>query len=229
MTQSLLELTTETYPGTDKYDLGYIHEFYDRLFTPKKESAQSVLEIGVNEGNSILLWKNFFANAKVTGIDTHPVGFAAAQRAAMEAAQEAARLIPPDPSQPMFPTMPTIDPPSGKLADEARVEFIMIDAYTQACLDVLKDRTFDIMIDDGTHGIVEQKFFMQNYLPMLNAGGILIVEDILDQAYTTQLTEGIDQSLYTVTVIDTRSKQKTPELLEMWKNGLWVITVEKKS
>ena len=70
---SLLQFV-ENYPvatdkGTDKYGLGYIHEFYDKLFTPKKDSTQNLLEIGVQEGKSILLWKDYFENATIYGVD----------------------------------------------------------------------------------------------------------------------------------------------------------------
>lgn len=53
----------------DKYDLGYINEFYDKLFTPKKESCNMLLEIGIQYGLSLLLWKEYFLNATIYGID----------------------------------------------------------------------------------------------------------------------------------------------------------------
>lgn len=56
---------------TDKYDLGYIDEFYEDLFFPIRHSVTNLLEIGIKNGGSMLLWKEYFSNAIVTGIDIH--------------------------------------------------------------------------------------------------------------------------------------------------------------
>lgn len=67
----VVETDREKY-HTDKFDLGYIHEFYNEIFTPRKYQAKSILEIGINSGSSILLWRDFFPKADVYGIDiTH--------------------------------------------------------------------------------------------------------------------------------------------------------------
>jgi 23S rRNA U2552 (ribose-2'-O)-methylase RlmE/FtsJ len=56
---------------TDKFDLGYIeHVYADFLSDPNKiESIKQILEIGVYNGESILLWKNIFVNATIYAID----------------------------------------------------------------------------------------------------------------------------------------------------------------
>ncbi len=54
----------------DKYDLGYIHEFYSEVLTPFKDTCSKILEIGIQYGLSMLLWKEYFINAEVYGIDT---------------------------------------------------------------------------------------------------------------------------------------------------------------
>lgn len=63
-------------PGvkTDKYDLGYFTEVYDRLLTPRKESCKLLLEIGIHTGLSLLLWKEYFLNATIHGIDIFECG-----------------------------------------------------------------------------------------------------------------------------------------------------------
>jgi hypothetical protein len=65
---SLLDLIHNT-SATDKYALGYIHEFYNEIFSDKKYSTTKVLEIGIWQGGSILLWRDFFPNAVVYGVD----------------------------------------------------------------------------------------------------------------------------------------------------------------
>lgn len=44
-------------------------EFYDRLFTPKRDSIERFFEIGILNGASHLMWKDFFPNAEIYGID----------------------------------------------------------------------------------------------------------------------------------------------------------------
>lgn len=44
-------------------------QFYERIFSPYRQSATSILEIGVYEGGSHRLWAKYFKNAKIFGID----------------------------------------------------------------------------------------------------------------------------------------------------------------
>lgn len=53
----------------DKYDLGYVNEFYDKLFTPRKTNCTKLLEIGIQYGLSLLMWRDYFVNAEIYGID----------------------------------------------------------------------------------------------------------------------------------------------------------------
>lgn len=54
---------------TDKFNLGYVDEFYQRHFESRQKSVKSVLEIGIYGGESILLWQDYFYNAKIYGLD----------------------------------------------------------------------------------------------------------------------------------------------------------------
>ena len=55
---------------TDKH---YGHDFFDNVyqfeFDKIKESAKKVVELGVHEGQSINIWREFFTNAEIIGID----------------------------------------------------------------------------------------------------------------------------------------------------------------
>lgn len=67
---TLLELA-EKY-GTDKLTHGYI-PFYER-YLPK--NPKKILEIGVKEGKSIRMWREYFPDAEIHGLDLfqeHPV------------------------------------------------------------------------------------------------------------------------------------------------------------
>jgi len=66
---NLIEMAKMQSHRTDKYDLGYINEFYSSLFEPLQTSATAILEIGIYQGNSIKLWRDYFKNATVYGAD----------------------------------------------------------------------------------------------------------------------------------------------------------------
>lgn len=53
--------------NTDKYELGYIDNFYDNFLSGVK--LKNILEIGVRAGGSLKLWKAFSPDSNVYGID----------------------------------------------------------------------------------------------------------------------------------------------------------------
>lgn len=55
--------------GTDKYWHRYC-PFYDEHFTPLRDTAKKVMEIGIFDGASLRLWLDYFANAQVFGLDS---------------------------------------------------------------------------------------------------------------------------------------------------------------
>jgi hypothetical protein len=62
--------------ATDKnqtytYAHGYT-KTYEEYFTPLQHTAKNVLEIGVQSGESLRLWQDFFVNAQIYGIDIDP-------------------------------------------------------------------------------------------------------------------------------------------------------------
>lgn len=61
----LSSFTKDFNPRTDKYDLGYIDEFYNDLLTPLKNRTINVLEIGIYFGHSVMLWQAFFPQATI--------------------------------------------------------------------------------------------------------------------------------------------------------------------
>jgi hypothetical protein len=47
----------------------YIYSFYSDEFTPKKNDELTIVEIGVNKGDSMILFRDWFINSKIFGID----------------------------------------------------------------------------------------------------------------------------------------------------------------
>lgn len=46
--------------------------FYYELLKDKRESIKKVLEIGIDKGASLLMWRDFFPNAQIFGVDILP-------------------------------------------------------------------------------------------------------------------------------------------------------------
>ena len=56
--------------ATDKDTLHSYLDTYENLFQKKKDSVSNILEIGIgNKGGSLKLWRDYFKNAQVYGID----------------------------------------------------------------------------------------------------------------------------------------------------------------
>lgn len=59
--------------GSDKR--GEIHDYarlYEQYFAPIKDNPITILEIGVFGGSSLKMWRDYFPNAKIVGIDINP-------------------------------------------------------------------------------------------------------------------------------------------------------------
>jgi hypothetical protein len=54
--------------GTNKIWHGYM-SFYEKLFSPIKDNITKFLEIGIDQGNSLIVWREYFKNATIYGID----------------------------------------------------------------------------------------------------------------------------------------------------------------
>ena len=67
---SLEELSKQL--STDKgTDHSYL-EVYDQLFRTSQHRRIRLLEIGIGNGDSLRLWRQYFSNAKITGVDIAP-------------------------------------------------------------------------------------------------------------------------------------------------------------
>ena len=65
-------LTVESLIDNTRTDKNVLHSYlplYEKLLKNKKETAQTVLEVGIYNGGSIKLWSEYFTNATVYGLD----------------------------------------------------------------------------------------------------------------------------------------------------------------
>lgn len=177
---------------TAKFDVGYIDGFYDKLFVTKQDKYVDILEIGVHEGKSLKLWRDYFINGIVYGIDILDLSF---------------------------------------LNDEDRIVPIgFTDAYSSETIKRLKTTLlygFDIIIDDGPHNIKSMVYFLVHYQNLLKPGGILVLEDIIDIRYISNLTACLDETKGTITVLNMYDKIKNDTYKNLCKEKLEVIIYKK--
>src|SRR4051812_6007167 len=59
--------------GTDKSSLAndYLRH-YERIFAPWRERTFTLLEIGIAQGASLRLWRDYFPHADIVAIDINP-------------------------------------------------------------------------------------------------------------------------------------------------------------
>ena len=57
------------YQKTDKHTTHSYDTVYHQLLSGKRDSVTSVLEIGVREGDSLRVWREYFPNATIHGIE----------------------------------------------------------------------------------------------------------------------------------------------------------------
>jgi len=170
-----------------KYAIGYIHEFYNSIFSDKKHENLEILEIGIHSGNSIRIWSEFFSNSKITCIDIKEHSSA-------------------------------LD-----LKNKKNIECIYADAYNVDILHKLKNKKFDIIIDDGPHTFESLNFFIDFYFQFLNPNGYFILEDIVDTNWSNILLDKISNNVEYKKIIKMAGLQKTTKLIQRWNNGLDVI------
>ena len=114
-------------------------KIYDKYFQDYKNKEINILEIGVDKGKSLKLWRDYFTKANICGIDIEKMDFAI----------KGVELI---------------------TADQTDTK-----ALRQVCE---KYKSFDIIIDDGSHvskHIITSLNFLFEYL---SPGGLYAVEDL---------------------------------------------------
>ena len=68
-----------------------------------------------------------------------------------------------------------------------KIHYTKHDGYSADTINFLKEtyNGFDIIIDDGPHELIYQKYFFENYFQLLNEGGLMMCEDV----YTNNLKD----------------------------------------
>ena len=172
---------------TDKNDLGYIDNFYDDFFVKLKNNPITMLEIGVYNGGSIQLWKDYLHfESKIYAGDVNYFNHI-----------------------------------EGTCS-------VIGDMYSEDQISKFADNHFDLIIDDGPHTFESFVVLMQKYHSKIKSQGTLIIEDIIQTNWVKPLSELSYALGYSnCEIIEMAGKQKTDELLDRWKQGLYILNITK--
>jgi hypothetical protein len=128
--------------GTDKGPAAHGYtKYYDIYLDSYRDFNFNFLEIGVYDGSSVKMWKEYFSKANIVSID--------------------------------------IDP-RCKMYEEPRIEIRIGDQTDVSFLNAINKElgSFDIILDDGGHSNKQQIVSFETLFPLLNPGGIYIIEDL---------------------------------------------------
>jgi 23S rRNA U2552 (ribose-2'-O)-methylase RlmE/FtsJ len=133
---------------TDKNTLHSYVNVYEDIFDSLRYTAKNILEIGMAPGGSIMVWRNYFINAHIYGIDTCNLDDIHSQS------------IKHDYHITLFPNT------NGYNAQFIRENFTN------------KNIKFDMILDDASHTLEDIIYFIIKYLPLLSDNGIMVIENI---------------------------------------------------
>lgn len=155
--------------GTDKSSAENCHNYvqlYDFLFKNKRSEIKNFMEIGVEAGNSIRCWQDYFPNATIWGIDNLD---SLRKRFTDEGLDEQGM------NQKINDTL-------KDLVESERVELLICDQTDEKFInDALKNTKLNVCLDDGGHAtFLHQKSF-RFLFPKLVSGGYYVVEDLAYQ------------------------------------------------
>jgi hypothetical protein len=105
---------------------------------------------------------------------------------------------------------------------------IIGDMYDDSEVNKFPDGYFDVIIDDGPHSHQSFVDVIQKYYSKIKKNGFLIVEDIIDPNWVEPLYNLCYNVGYSqCEIINMTKKQKTSELYDLWKNGLFILKIQK--
>lgn len=105
---------------------------------------------------------------------------------------------------------------------------IIGDMYSDDQVSKFSDNYFDLIIDDGPHSFESFTLLIEKYFLKIKKDGKLIVEDIIHSEWVEPLVKLAESVGYSnVEILNMMGKQNTEELLDRWKNGLYILNITK--
>lgn len=137
------------YGGGDSDTCHNYTPYYDKLLGAYREDVKTVLEIGVHMGCSLRMWREYFPNAQILGLDTNGACMV----------HEGDRI-----------TVAMADQNNPAQLKEAANRFLFRNGSLT--------RGFDLIVDDGSHVREHQLVSLKALWPYLAHDGFYVIEDI---------------------------------------------------
>ena len=151
--------------GTDKCKKHSYQYIYANLFEELKEKEINFLEIGIGNGNSLLLWHEYFQNAlNIFGIENNPKNIATTN------------------SKLFYQSIDDAQQPGHKR--EQKIQLLEGTSTDRGRTDHFEKEFFDIIVDDGSHIIGDQLVTLLNLWDKLKINGYYIIEDLEASHYS---------------------------------------------
>ena len=161
----------------DRYSPHCFTPFYWEHLKEYRLDHRKVLEVGVLEGRSLLMWQDFFPHAMIYGIDTDFQRMADHFKKSHFARTDTARL--------------KLYRADQSKREELR-EFFDVFGYD-----------FDMIIDDGGHRMDQQQICFASCFDALLPGGVYILEDLHTSNFKGEYGVKDDLSNTTLNMINT--------------------------
>ena len=176
---------------TDKNEgHNYIETYYNERLTPLANEYVNFLEIGTFKFGSLILFRDWFVNGNVIGMDANPLIYHESEKDFVYVSQYEDYSKQFDKNGLSKTIIPGCD-------------FYMRDAYSQDTLSLFEDVYFDFIVEDGSHALEDQKYAVINWSKKIKPGGILVIEDIQDINHCLIFNELLNQD-YEKNTIDLR-------------------------
>jgi len=140
---------------------------YDQIFEPIREEELVVLEIGVHQGSSLLMWGEYFPNSKIYGLDDFHRGSTTINTGHNPKACSYDRVV-------------------DRVSSNANITVIQGCQSELSTLRTVVEKIgedIDIIIDDGAHWPDFIDISLGQLFSKLKPGGYYIIEDVQTSEY----------------------------------------------
>jgi hypothetical protein len=158
-----------TLHGSDKGITHNYLDFYEKEFEHIRLKENNILEIGVLFGNSLRLWSDYFVNSRIYGID--------------------------DFSQNNGHQFYNFEPVEKTKVAESLRNFERITLFVENCENhselesILGELKFDVIIDDASHDLEQQKSNYHLFYKFLKSDAIYVCEDVQNDEEASKIIE----------------------------------------
>lgn len=148
---------------TDKGSAHTYIEFYETYFDRKKNQHINLLEIGLMSGGSLYLWKNYFKDYTIVGVDLAETWYK------------------------FRPFQHELE------SDDNVKLLFQVDSRRSYIPKEVTERQFDFIIDDANHNVKPQIATMKNYWQFIKSGGTYFIEDVLGERHARLLIRELEK------------------------------------